>query len=156
MFERFSDPARLLVVQAQEEARVLDQGHIGTEHLLLAAARFDGAASGRALIASGVTYDALLPAIETATGKASQLAVEGHIPFTGLAKMALEAATREAQSVSVGYVGTAHVLLGLTDAREGLAFETLVMLGVDIEELRSNLALLAREAPESLGRDFER
>jgi ATP-dependent Clp protease ATP-binding subunit ClpC len=155
MFERFSDPARLLIVQAQEEARVLEHGQIGTEHLLLAAARLDGAASGRALIASGVTYDALLPAIETATGKAPQPATQGHIPFTGPAKKALENALREAQSVSVGYIGTAHVLLGLTDAREGLAFETLVMLGVDIEELRSTLALLAREAHESLGGDFE-
>jgi hypothetical protein len=38
MFERFTDTARHIVVQAQEEARRLGHGYIGCEHLLLAAA----------------------------------------------------------------------------------------------------------------------
>ncbi len=36
MFERFTHAARDAVVRAQVEARALDHGHIGTEHLLLA------------------------------------------------------------------------------------------------------------------------
>ena len=36
MFERFTSAARQVVVQAQTEARELDHGWIGTEHLLLA------------------------------------------------------------------------------------------------------------------------
>jgi ATP-dependent Clp protease ATP-binding subunit ClpA len=35
MFERFTDQARDVVVRAQDEARVLGHGFIGTEHLLL-------------------------------------------------------------------------------------------------------------------------
>ncbi|TML01453.1 MAG: Clp protease, partial [Actinobacteria bacterium] len=35
MFERFTDPARQVVVRAQEEARSLQHGYLGTEHLLL-------------------------------------------------------------------------------------------------------------------------
>src|SRR6266702_3825102 len=35
MFERFSDRARRVVVLAQEEARMLNQNYIGTEHILL-------------------------------------------------------------------------------------------------------------------------
>jgi len=35
MFERFTNKARHTVVLAQEEARLLGHGHIGTEHLLL-------------------------------------------------------------------------------------------------------------------------
>jgi len=38
MFERFTDSARGVVVLAQENARRLGHGYIGTEHLLLAAA----------------------------------------------------------------------------------------------------------------------
>jgi hypothetical protein len=38
MFERFTDTARHVVVQAQDEARRLGHGYIGCEHLLLAAA----------------------------------------------------------------------------------------------------------------------
>jgi ATP-dependent Clp protease ATP-binding subunit ClpA len=36
MFERFTKAAREAVVQAQAEARAVEHGHIGTEHLLLA------------------------------------------------------------------------------------------------------------------------
>ena len=35
MFERFTDRARRVVVQAQEEARTLGHSYIGTEHVLL-------------------------------------------------------------------------------------------------------------------------
>ena len=35
MFERFTDRARRVVVLAQEEARLLNHDHIGTEHILL-------------------------------------------------------------------------------------------------------------------------
>ena len=38
MFERFTDTARRVVVQAQEDARRLGHNYIGCEHLLLAAA----------------------------------------------------------------------------------------------------------------------
>jgi ATP-dependent Clp protease ATP-binding subunit ClpA len=38
MFERFTEDARQAVVQAQEEARALRHGFIGTEHLLLGVA----------------------------------------------------------------------------------------------------------------------
>ena len=38
MFERFTDDARQVVVQAQAEARRLGHDYIGCEHLLLAAA----------------------------------------------------------------------------------------------------------------------
>ena len=39
MFERFTDRARRVVVLAQEEARMLNHTHVGTEHLLLALIR---------------------------------------------------------------------------------------------------------------------
>jgi len=45
MFERFTDGARAMVVQAQEHARRLGHGYIGCEHLLLAVASADEAAS---------------------------------------------------------------------------------------------------------------
>jgi len=38
MFERFTDTARRVVAQAQEDARRLGHHYIGCEHLLLAAA----------------------------------------------------------------------------------------------------------------------
>jgi ATP-dependent Clp protease ATP-binding subunit ClpA len=45
MFERFTDAARQVVVQAQEDARRLGHHYIGCEHLMLAAAATDEPAS---------------------------------------------------------------------------------------------------------------
>jgi ATP-dependent Clp protease ATP-binding subunit ClpC len=153
MFEQFSEPARLIVVQAQEEARQLDHDYIGTEHMLLAALRFDMSAAARALGASGVTYDAALPAVQTAVVTTSA-SPRGQIPLTQPARDALDFALVESLQVRSTYVGTGHVLLGIVRAHDGLAYETLVRLGVDIEELRANAQLLAAQAKESVEEGF--
>jgi ATP-dependent Clp protease ATP-binding subunit ClpA len=54
MFERFTDRARQVVVDAQSEARRLGHGHVGTEHLLLGLLRGDGIAA-RVLGGLGIT-----------------------------------------------------------------------------------------------------
>ncbi len=58
MFERFTDDAREVVVQAQKQARRLGHRYIGCEHLLLAAASMGQPASG-ALREHGVTPEAV-------------------------------------------------------------------------------------------------
>jgi ATP-dependent Clp protease ATP-binding subunit ClpA len=59
MFERFSDEARQVVVNAREEAGRLHHGYIGPEHLLLALSASDDTQAGRALAALGLTAPAL-------------------------------------------------------------------------------------------------
>jgi ATP-dependent Clp protease ATP-binding subunit ClpA len=49
MFERFTEPARRAVVDAQEEARDLRHGYIGTEHILLGLLRDPSGVAKRAL-----------------------------------------------------------------------------------------------------------
>lgn len=67
MFERFTDTARQVVVQAQEAARGLGHGYIGCEHLLLAAAAAGEPASA-VLRDQGVTPDRVEAVIMRATG----------------------------------------------------------------------------------------
>ena len=59
MFERFSDEARGVVVRAQQEARALGHGWIGTEHLLVAALADIDSPVARALGRLGLTADAV-------------------------------------------------------------------------------------------------
>ncbi|HEX6933431.1 MAG TPA: Clp protease N-terminal domain-containing protein, partial [Streptosporangiaceae bacterium] len=59
MFERFTDRARRVVVLAQEEARLLSHGHIGTEHLLLGLIREEQGVAARALTALGIELQAV-------------------------------------------------------------------------------------------------
>jgi ATP-dependent Clp protease ATP-binding subunit ClpA len=85
MFERFTDAARHLVVQAQHEARRFGHNYIGCEHLLLAATRADGPA-GAVLRDQGVTPERVEEQILRMIGRGS-----GTDPLQGLDREALAA-----------------------------------------------------------------
>ena len=53
MFQRFTDRARRVVVQAQEEARMLKHSYIGTEHILLGLIREGDGVAARVLVQLG-------------------------------------------------------------------------------------------------------
>jgi ATP-dependent Clp protease ATP-binding subunit ClpA len=57
MFERFNQDARQTVVLAQEETRVFDHDHIGTEHLLLSMLRQPDTVAARVLKRHGLDHD---------------------------------------------------------------------------------------------------
>ena len=72
MFERFADEARAVVVGAQQEARSLGHGWIGTEHLLLAALADVGSPVARALAPLGVTAEAVRARVQREVGSLDQ------------------------------------------------------------------------------------
>jgi ATP-dependent Clp protease ATP-binding subunit ClpC len=57
MFERFTDRARRVLVLAREEARLLNHGFIGTEHLLLGLIHEGEAKAAKALDDLDVTLE---------------------------------------------------------------------------------------------------
>ena len=68
MFERFTDTAREVVVEAQGEARALGHGRIGTEHLLLGALRHPDQPGVEALRRLGVTRERFRSGIREVVG----------------------------------------------------------------------------------------
>jgi ATP-dependent Clp protease ATP-binding subunit ClpA len=67
MLERFTDSARHVVVQAQDNARRLGHNYIGSEHLLMGAATADDPA-GAVLRDHGVTPERIEAALLSTTG----------------------------------------------------------------------------------------
>jgi ATP-dependent Clp protease ATP-binding subunit ClpA len=65
MFERFTKPAREVVVAAQEEARGLGHAWVGTEHLLLAVLRRPQDPGAATLARLGVTAETCRHAVTT-------------------------------------------------------------------------------------------
>lgn len=68
MFERFTDQARHVVIEAQREARELRHTWIGTEHVLLALLSEPEAPGAATLGRLGVTADTCREAIATLSG----------------------------------------------------------------------------------------
>ncbi|WP_372494505.1 Clp protease N-terminal domain-containing protein [Actinoallomurus purpureus] len=152
MLERFTDTARRVVVHAQEEARALRHGHIGTEHLLLGLLRGDAGGAARALDAAGITLDAARRDVEELVGRGSR-APDGDMPFTPRAKKVLELSLREALQLGDDYIRSEHILLGLMREPEGVGVRVLQRRGVDTLELRRGVIMALRgpqptEGPE--------
>jgi ATP-dependent Clp protease ATP-binding subunit ClpC len=146
MFERFTDRARRVVVLAQEEARLLDHGYIGTEHLLLGlVAEKEGIAAG-ALVELGIDLETARREVEEVVGRGAEVP-SGHIPFTRRAKKALESSLREALDLGHDHIGTEHILLGIVRDHEGGAAEVLAKHAASREAVRAQVHLLLGAAP---------
>ena len=148
MFERFSDPARRAMIHAQQEARRLGHGYIGTEHILLGLAHDGRSVAGRVLAASGVSDEVARRQVEEIIGRGTS-APDAHVPFTPRSREVLAAALREALTLGHTTVGTEHLLLALIGESEGVAAQVLVKLGASADRLRAQMMKLVAESPSS-------
>jgi ATP-dependent Clp protease ATP-binding subunit ClpA len=138
VFERFTDRARRVVVLAQEEARMMNHGYIGTEHILLGLIHEGEGLAALVLDGCGVELEHVRAFVERETGHDGN-PPSGHIPFTPRAKKVLELSLREALQLRHNYIGTEHILLGLIREGEGLAAHALTDAGADLADVRQRL-----------------
>jgi ATP-dependent Clp protease ATP-binding subunit ClpC len=118
MFERFSPAARQVVVNAQAEARALEQDHIGSQHLLHALLRDEDGVAAVALASRGLTIEDVRGQVARIGGHAGDVA-HRQLPFTPRAKKTLEQALRAAIALRHRIIEPEHLLLGLVrEARE--------------------------------------
>lgn len=157
MFERFTEEARQVIVAAQEEGRLLDHDHIGTEHILIGLARSPEDLPGRALSEFGVDAEMLRAKVAETFGRGDH-PCSGQLPFTPGAKKALELALRAALKLGPDWIESGHVLLGLVDARPSPGYEILTGVGVDVDSLRERVVelLAAGDRPRECRREVVR
>jgi ATP-dependent Clp protease ATP-binding subunit ClpA len=139
VFEGFTEPARRLVVQAQQESRVLQHDYVGTEHLFIAATDVDDRMAA-ALAGLGITTEIVRGQVTrmVAPGGATEIDTS----FTPEATQALEGSRREALQLGHDYIGPAHIVLGLLAAHDGTMPVLLSRLGISPETLRAHIVAL--------------
>jgi hypothetical protein len=138
MFERFTEPARQVIVQAQEEARTLKHSYIGTEHVLLGLLREQEGLAARVLESLEVTADRVRALVVRIVGSGEEV-TSGQIPFTPRAKKVLELSLREALSLGHNHIGTEHILLALVRENEGVAARILLDFDAGPEKIRNEV-----------------
>ena len=154
MFERFVKDARRVVIHAsQVEAQAFSSPTIEAEHLLLALAADEATPAGRLLAENGLDHAGVCAALERETER-SLAAVgvgigEYVLPerptaprrsprFAASSKRVLERAVKVAAARRDGYVGSAHLLIGILRADLGTVPRALAAADVD------RVALLTR------------
>jgi ATP-dependent Clp protease ATP-binding subunit ClpC len=135
MFEHYTEPARLVVVSAQEEARTLRHDHIGTEHLLLGVLHQHEEPGARALAALGVGLGDARAQVVRLVGLPGEPS-PAQLPMTPAARDALGNALREAIELGGTRVGPEHVLLAALRERDGVIVRVLLGLGADQRRVR--------------------
>jgi len=152
MFERFTDQARQVVVLAQEEARLMRHGHIGTEHLLVGLARVGDDVATPMLADHGLTPEKTRAEVVAIIG-VGNVEPGGQLPFTPAAHDALEATLRESLELGHDRVGPAHLLLGVLRQRDSVARRVLAGAGAHPTESREEVERrLAETTGETLPR----
>ena len=153
MRERSTLPARRALVRADEEARGLGHGYVGTEHLLLG------------LLSEEVTVRVLEALdIESTTAREQIIRVIGRCetgtgdrrPLTPKARRALELAEKEALRSGYEYAETGHILLGLVRESKGAAAQVLYRMGADEESVRREVARILKDGRETEGEGVSR
>ncbi|MEX0659346.1 MAG: Clp protease N-terminal domain-containing protein, partial [Egibacteraceae bacterium] len=138
MFERFTDRARRVLVFAEDEARMFTHDYIGTEHLLLGILHEGEGVAAMALESLGISLEAVREHVDETVGRGDGPMPE-HRPFSPRAKKTLEQSLREATNLGHDYIGTEHLLLGLTREGEGVAAQVLATLGADPPKVRTEV-----------------
>jgi ATP-dependent Clp protease ATP-binding subunit ClpC len=138
VFERFTDRARRVLVMAQEEARHLNHGFIGTEHILLGLMHEGDGIAAQALTEMDVSLEAVRESVSERI-KPVRGPAAGSPPFTPRAKKVLELSLREALQLGHNYIGTEHLLLGIVREGEGVAAQVLVSVGADLHRVRQTV-----------------
>ncbi|PHJ60612.1 Clp protease ClpX [Nostoc linckia z18] len=151
MFEHFTSEAIRVIMLAQEEARRLGHNFVGTEQILLGLMGEGTGVAAKVLAELGVTLKDARREVEKIIGRGSGF-VPPEIPFTPKVKSLFEQSFKEAHSLGQNYINTEHLLLGLTEAGEGVAAKVLQNLGVDFKTVRSAIIRrLGENAPAFAG-----
>jgi ATP-dependent Clp protease ATP-binding subunit ClpC len=145
MFEHFTSEAIKVVMLAQEEARRLGHNFVGTEQILLGLMGEGTGVAAKVLSDLGVTLKEARREVEKIIGRGSGY-LPPEIPFTPKVKSLFEQAFKEARTLGHNYISTEHLLLGLTEAGEGVAAKVLENLGVSLSELRTAIIRRLGEA----------
>ena len=130
---------------AEEEARRLQHGYIGTEHLLLGLLRREDGVTAQLLTGLGVELGKVRSAVELVIGRGEQPAT-GTMHLTPRTKKVLALAAGESQRLGRDAVDTPHLLLGLAREGRGVAAGVLESLGAKLDALRAAVEALPEDA----------
>jgi ATP-dependent Clp protease ATP-binding subunit ClpA len=156
VFERFTEPARQVIVLAQQGTVTLGHDRVDTEHLLLGIVEEPKGLGGRVLESLGITAERVREEMPRAAGHGQAVrgepgAAGRQVPFTPEAKKAMELALREALALGHDYIGSEHLLLGLVRDGDNTALRVMLRCDLEPDQVRERTRAMAKEALEERG-----
>ncbi|HEX5692336.1 MAG TPA: ATP-dependent Clp protease ATP-binding subunit [Roseiflexaceae bacterium] len=145
-FDKFTKRTKQVLQYATEEARAFNHPYIGTEHILLGLIREGEGVAAQVLNNLGVKLSQARHAVEFIVG-VGEGPPRTDQDLTARAKKVIEYAVEETKRLNHHYIGTEHLLLGLVRNGEGVATGVLDILGVSLEQVRTQVMRVLRQGP---------
>ena len=150
---QFSPAAVRAVRFAQYLAREMRRDYIGTEHILLGLLHEKDGLAARALGQLGIDFDSALNELRRQTSGEPEYP-SANPYYTPRAKRVMEGSLEEANHMKSPYIDTEHILLALIDDGAGAAVDLIEQLGVEIEDVASEIfELMDSGSSFSMGED---
>ncbi len=141
MWQRFTENARKVIFFAQEEAGLLGENYVSTEHLLLGIVCVPESVGALMLEGLGIELDVVRASVKAKVqqGKGK---LGKDMQLTPRARRVVDLAYDEARHLKHSYIGAEHLLLGLRREEDGVAARVLIGLGVTLASLQEQLLQL--------------
>ncbi|MBW9145064.1 ATP-dependent Clp protease ATP-binding subunit [Clostridium sp. CM027] len=139
MFNKFTERSQKILVYAQEEAKQLKHGYVGTEHILLGILKDEDGVCKKSLDDMKISSEGVKKLVMEYEGEGDIEMRSSEIPLTPRTKRLLELSLLEARNLNHNYISPEHILLALIREEEGVAYTILTNLGADFNKLRNGI-----------------
>ncbi|MGE4633306.1 MAG: ATP-dependent Clp protease ATP-binding subunit [Planctomycetota bacterium] len=159
MAVKFTEKAEKVLQLAQSDAKRLGHGYIGTEHILWALLHQPDSVAVQAILRCDRTVDELLTSLRESLGRIPNCSgpQDNDTPYTPHAKRSLELAREEAVLLDQYYIGTEHLLIGLSKEEEGEASRILAERDLGKDRLQNVIQrMLGGDVDQSHGSTVKR
>ena len=143
MFQKFSEDAKKILKKAKLEMQELKHPFVGSEHLILSILSFKNLNITSKLNELNITYDNFKNELIETIGIGSSL--NSYFIYTPLLKRIIENAIIDTKEDNLLEVSPNSLFLSLLDEGEGVGIRILNNLGIDLDELYSELEAKVEE-----------
>ena len=146
MFDRFTDPARKVMVFSRIGAQKAGHDCIGTEDILMGIVLEASGVGAQGLKNLGVDSARVRAEVDRIVKKGNHPASGNQFPFTMGCKHVLEFALEEARGLGHEKIRSEHLLLGVLREEKGPGAQVLRTLGLTINPVRAEVVRLIAKA----------
>ncbi len=147
---RYSQHARRAMMQARQCAQNEHHNVVDTSHLLVGILQLEGCLGRRILLELGMDPETAARQIAT-LHHADSPSVNSSRPLSGDLRTTLTFAAEESSILGHRYVGTEHLLLGLSRGNGGTARHLLHAASINLDHLRRQIKRILQEGETEIG-----
>ena len=138
MVYKFTKSGENVIDFASDSVILLGHNYIGSEHILYGLAKETNGLAHKILENQGISAENVLKKIEEIIGK-SNIILSNGVGFTPRSKKIIENAYVQSKQMGVDFISTEHLLIGILQEEDSVAFKILIELNCNIEKIYKDM-----------------